>query len=89
MVFAYFAYCLLSGQVLPLPNKLAFPATQMLESSNLTSKVTRLIGRLKAAGIESMQKLRSTWTQDSTYLQQELQAWYTADGKAELFAKWA
>ena len=60
----------------------------MLEAGNLTSKVTRLVGRLRERNVDCRTKLMAQWQTEKTYLQEELLAWYKADAKTELKAHW-
>ena len=62
-IYAFFAYCLLSGQVVePLCLKefrkqMVFQASNVLDPSNLTSRVTRLITTLARMQVSSKKKL--------------------------------
>jgi hypothetical protein len=67
---------------------LAYSETQVLEGSNLTSKVTRLVGKLQSRGVDCKAKLQAAWKMDRLFLQEELLAWYKPAGKSELSARW-
>ena len=68
---------------------LAHNESQVLESSNLTSKVTRLVSKLQSRGIDSKAKLSAAWVDERLFLQEELISWFKPAGKTELALKWA
>ena len=63
---ALFAYCLLSGQVLteqagmPPTKQMAYNADSVLDPSNLTSRVTKLVAVLRRAQVSNFQQLAAT-----------------------------
>lgn len=66
--YALFAYCLLSGQVLgelkerkELKKQMVHAPDSVLDQSNLTSKVTKLIAYLRKLQVSSKQELRGEY----------------------------
>ena len=80
--YSLFAYCLLTGQVLAnLPTKkMSYTPHQVLESSNLAPRVTRLIAHLRNCQVDSKLKLVERFKSDGRYLQETLSMWYSNDG---------
>jgi len=71
--FSYFAYCLLSGQVVNLPTKsLLFSADRVL-GGDLTQKVSKLINSLRSNQVSNVSQLKTVWeTSDPEFLRAEL-----------------
>ena len=81
--YAYFAFCILSGQVLPeLASKdmlklMKYDPQSVLEKSNLTSRVTKLVSSLRKAQVSSKARLITVWlTSDRKYLLDVLSLWF-------------
>jgi len=59
-----------------LKRNLIASAKEALDQGNMTARVTRLIGQLKQAEIDSMEKLRNKWEVNPYYLMNSLELWY-------------
>ena len=82
-LYAYFAYCILSGQIFgkrdnkDMAKSLAYDPSSILEKSNLTTRVTKLVGVLRRNQVST----KATFTtmlqsEDKQFLLDALQPWY-------------
>ena len=96
---ALFAYCLLSGQILktgmPPAKQMAYSADSVLDPSNLTSRVTKLVAVLRKLQVSSLRQLKAAagdasgksqqWKSNRLqWLLECLLPWYSKQGQATL-----